>query len=285
MVLENQMQNESGTPNQPGREGQDFPSVIFKIQGNMYCVDSRYIEALIQLPEFVTLPDAPPVIRGVFPHRGDFVTIFDMRTALGMRSLADEFDVFAAMLDKRKEEHIQWVEALETSIRTGEAFKLSHDPHACAFGRWYDNFKSDEYMINAHLKKIDEPHQRLHRLADEMDACRGIADPVERERRLEALLQQAGGVLMPAIVRLLDETKEVFRDSMLHEMTLVLSDARLGLVVDEVMMVEQLLPARQEDKLSEANRSSYLAGIRRSRTVPNTIFELDIPRILQAAAV
>lgn len=262
--------------------GESFPFVIFKINGGLYCVNSKYIETLSRLPKFETLPEMPPAITGIFPYRDTFITMFDMRTAFGMPSLSEEFDAFSLMLDQRKEDHARWVEELERTARSGEAFQLSSDPHACAFGKWYDHFESDSYVINTHMKKIDEPHKRLHLAAEEVAECLRISDRDRQEETLEAILKRVKEESMPAILRLLDETKDIFHSVMFHEMVLILSDARLGLVVDEVLVVDELPPVR--DQLDTVHGSPLVSGIRRSKKFTDVILELDVPRLLEAQA-
>lgn len=262
---------------------EELPFIIFRIKDSLFCVNSRYIERLLQLPEFVTLPQSPPVFTGIFPYRDNFITMFDIRTAFGMENLAEEFAAFSDMLEQRKEDHIQWVTELERSIQTGDEFTLSDDPHACAFGVWYDNFESDNHLIISHLKKIEEPHNQLHHAANEVEECMHINDSQERESKLQQILSHIKHELMPAITGLLDETKDVFYATQFREMVLVLSDSRLGLVVDEVLSVEYLLLEKQENKLINSNCSDYICGVRESETYSDIILELDIPQIKKTA--
>lgn len=262
-----------------------YPSVVFRVKGGLYCINSVYIETLCQLPAFETLPESPPVITGIFPYRDTFITMFDMRTAFGLEPLSGEFSAFSEMLDQRKEDHIRWVAELERCVAEGEAFTLSSDPHACAFGKWYDHFKSDRHAINTHMQKIDEPHKQLHLAAVEVEECRRIQDPALREEKLREVLERVRGKSMPEIIRLLDETKELFRSTMFQEMVLVLSDARFGLVVDEILMVDQLSPAEDQSGLSSLPCSPLLCGIMKSAKIPDVIFEVDVPRILQMMEV
>ena len=47
-------------------------------------------------------------------------------------------------------------------------FSLSRDPHQCAFGKWYDNFKTDNEDLRSILNRFDEPHKKIHALADSL---------------------------------------------------------------------------------------------------------------------
>lgn len=67
----------------------EYPSVIFKVDGVYYCINSKYIETLIQLPDFTGLPEASDDILGVFPYRDNFITTFDIRTIFGLPKITE----------------------------------------------------------------------------------------------------------------------------------------------------------------------------------------------------
>ena len=52
---------------------------------------------------------------------------------------------------------------------------------------------------------------------------------------------------MPAILKLLDETKDVFRSSVYKEMVLLLDGTKWGIVVDEIISVENLTVIEQKE--------------------------------------
>ena len=54
-------------------------------------------------------------------------------------------------------------------VKENGKFTLARDPHQCAFGKWFDNFKTDNIAVSEVLKKFDAPHKRIHALADEIE--------------------------------------------------------------------------------------------------------------------
>lgn len=257
------------------------PSILFRLCGGLYCADSRYVSTIMELPEYTTLPDAPPYITGIFPYRGSSVTMFDLRAALKQPSLSDEFSDFCKMLDARKQDHIDWVNAFEHSIESGEHFSLAADPHKCKLGKWYDTFKTDSSVLSTHLAKLEDPHRKLHELAISLEHQK---EPGQKgaPKDYQALYQKAHGEYMPKVLDVLEEAKEIFRTREFHEMVLVLSgNTHLGLVVDEILSVETV----EEEQQGSQQLITYSPYIRRIVKSPNKselILEIDLPAVLNA---
>ncbi len=72
------------------------------------------------------------------------------------------------MLTEREKDHIEWVQALEDSLLNDTPFVKAKDPHKCAFGQWYDTFKSRGETLMEALSEFDKPHTQIHSLADKL---------------------------------------------------------------------------------------------------------------------
>ncbi len=258
------------------------PSILFRLNGGLYCADSRYVSTIMELPKYTPVPDAPPYISGIFSLRGSSVTLFNLRAALKLQSLHEEFDDFTTMLDARKQDHINWVAALERSVKTGEPFSLATDPHKCKLGKWYDSFKTDSTELASHLARMEEPHRLLHESAQRMEQCEATGDCEAIATCKQTALEEVRGIYMPKVLSVLEDAKEIFRIREFHEMVLVLSgDTSLGLTVDEVLSVEMV-----EEELAGAHnqlmtRSPYIRRVVRAPGQDELILELSIPDILQ----
>lgn len=258
----------------------NYPSIVFRVKGELFCANSKYISTILQLPDYEKLPDSHPCITGIFPYRGDIIQMFDLRTALQIPSLAQEYEEFSMMLDARKQDHVNWVNELERSVMAGEEFTLATDPHKCKLGMWYDSFSCENSAVNFHLRKIEEPHEKLHAAALETARCEQKCDLCSREECLKSVLERVKEQSMTVILKLLEECKEIFKNSVYHEMALVLSgDSRLGLVVDEVLSVEELYPAEGQEAMKLLHTSPYIAGVVKSRKLDGLILELNLPAI------
>lgn len=269
--------------NQPLENDIQSPSILFRLNGGLYCADSRHISTIMELPEYTTLPDTPPYITGIFPLRGNSITMFDLRAALKQRSLSEEFDEFTAMLDARKQDHVNWVSALEHSIESGERFPLATDPHQCKLGKWYDHFKTDSSELAAHLTKMENPHRRLHEAALRAQQCNehNSWDGVINCKK--AIFNEVHDEYMPKVLDVLESAKEIFRAREFHEMVLVLSgETSLGIVVDEVLsveMVEEEVLGTQQQLMS---RSPYIQRIVKSPNYNELILEINVPAIMRS---
>lgn len=264
-----------------------YPSVLLKIHGELYSISSKNVSSILQLPKFKPIPNAPENILGVFPFRGEAVPLIDMRIVFNMPTLKQEYQEFSQMLETRKQDHITWVKTLEDSIKTKKPFTLATDPHKCAFGKWYDNYKSENNAINFHLRKLDEPHKNLHRAAEETVKCEEKCDECTRNECKKVTLEHAKEIYMPTIIHLLDEAKELFK-TIYHEMVLVLNDGRqIGIVVDEVLAVEDLEEFNGTGKnlFSISNSSNFINGIMISPKTKDLILELDDKELLNTTNV
>lgn len=259
------------------------PSILFRLNGGLYCADSRYISTIMELPKHTTLPDAPPYISGIFPLRGSSVTMFDLRSALKLQSMTEEFNNFTAMLDDRKQDHVDWVTALEHSIETSEHFPLATDPHKCNLGKWYDNFKTNSSELSAHLARMEEPHRKLHEAAIRAEQCNKANSTDDVSNCKKSVIDEARNKYMPKVLDVLESAKEIFRAREFHEMVLVLSgDTSLGVVVDEVLSVETV----EEEVLGIQHQlmtySPYIQRIVKSPGYSELILEINIPSIIRA---
>lgn len=138
--------------------------IIFKVQSNVCGVSAAFVKEMIALPAVRPVPEAVSFIRGVINLRGTVYKVLDMRLLMGMKSFKEEYDALANNLHQRKQDHINWLTELENSVKENRDFKLTTDHHACAFGKWYDNYKADNFEVNEMLKEFDAPHQRIHKI-------------------------------------------------------------------------------------------------------------------------
>lgn len=258
-----------------------LPFIVFRVHGELYCVNSRDITAIIPVPSHKPVPNAPACVTGMFHYQNGVYNMLDLRSVFSLRTMEQEFTQFGDMIDARKQDHIEWVNELERSIKAEEPFTLATDPHCCKFGQWYDNFHTENSTVQFVLHKIDEPHRLLHQAAVEVQNCAGQCESCTRAECLKSILDRAKEEYMPEILSLLDETKEIFKSHIYHEMVLVLNGSEhIGVVVDEVLSVEDLLPLRARESMDRMNACAYLTSVYRTAKAPDMILELDVPALL-----
>lgn len=259
------------------RAAQDeLPWVVFRLQHIHYAVQSAHIQGIMVMPDTVTpLPDMQGYFMGIMPLREFVVPLLDLRRLFGMVSTQEEIREFQETIELRKEDHIQWARELRRCSESGEPFTLTTDPHQCAFGQWYDHYQADSLALAHQLKKIEDPHQLLHATAVKME------DPHLDEAGRQRLIEEAER-LIPVIVSALDESSRLFA-SINRGMVIVLSrdDAQVGIVVDEVLSVEELEIVT--DMKSSRQQAEYILQIAKSDKIAGEILTVDDSLLLATA--
>lgn len=107
-----------------------------------------------------------------------YVSLWDR---LGQTSSYVEYEELLTMLPQRRQDHLDWMAALEESIRSGAAFAKARNPRECAFGKWYYAYHSQDRRLGLLLGQFEQPHSAIHGLADT------LLGMVERGDRAAAL--------------------------------------------------------------------------------------------------
>lgn len=263
-------------------EEQMLPWLIFRIGEELYAINSSYISYItMKSDELTKVPDMNPACFGLMPYQGGYVTIISLRTLFGMVTLEQEYDKFQVMIEDRKQDHLHWVEELERSVREHSEFHLAVDPHQCAFGKWYDNFESEQLSVNNHLSKIDLPHKQLHQCAEKVMRCYSENGDLDWPCA-EGVLEQLDKKIVPQIVKLLDETKEIF-SNYFREMIIVLEnkDERIGLIVDEVLSVDDLEMMESNLHINQDIRCSvYMTDVAKFHHNDQMVYLLDGEKLI-----
>lgn len=264
-------------------ESMEFPWAIVKIFNQKYALNCRHVESMNVLPEEIsTIPNAKKSVRGVIKHRGKIVTVIDIRTLFSLPTIEEEYEEFAAMLDQRKQEHVRWVDTLEQSMKKGEAFTLATDPHKCAFGMWYDGYKSNKHHVNFELSKIDEPHRKLHGMALEAEKLKETLEGEALRKAQEDLIIKLRSDYMAKVLQLIDNTKALMKESN-KSMVLILEtgDAPVGLVVDEIVSVTEIRKISSEESLDSVRNSPYVCGVGEEEKTREIVMLLNEAEIIK----
>ena len=102
---------------------------------------------------------------GVITFQNNTVQLFDFNKLLGSENHQQTMKALIDKLDEMELQHKEWVDALEKSLTTNTPFTKALDPNKCAFGQWYNQFKTDNEELSEVLQRFDEPHKKLHGLA------------------------------------------------------------------------------------------------------------------------
>jgi purine-binding chemotaxis protein CheW len=198
--------------------------------------------------------------------------LFDLRSRLGMPTAEAELrsllDIFAA----RERDHRSWYAALQRAVHQGEPFGLTLDPTKCAFGRWYHEYRTDNLVVSAQLRRIDAPHRRLH--ARGATALAHLA--AGRRKEAMAEVDAIGETEFRDTVAYFKEAQDSLADEAREVAVVVEHEGRdIALAVDAAEMVERLSPVE-----SERRESPFVEGYAQRAGKGGFVLLLDVPRLL-----
>jgi len=218
-----------------------MPWVITHLGTSLFGLNCAMVREIVVMPEVCRVPGAPKFIRGVINLRGRVTPLVDLRRRLGMRTSIEEAEALCGLMEQRAQDHRRWHEELEASVKEERRFTLARDPHQCAFGKWYDNFKTDNVAVSGVLKKFDAPHKNIHALAGEVDEL------VAKGRAGQAIekFEHARNGVLATMLRLFADFQQMIR----REVAVVLngSAGAYAVSVDSVASVEKLSEAGLEE--------------------------------------
>jgi len=170
---------------------------------------------------------------GIVKHHGVPVRVFDFAEFLGISSCGEQKEALVSTLVTREQDHIDWLNALEHSIKTDEAFTKARDPHQCAFGQWYDHFETRDEELKEIMSQFDAPHQRIHALADRLLSLKekGCSEQALRDLNMERI------TTLVELRRLFDRARGQIQDSIRSVLLFVTTDGkapRVALRLDEI---------------------------------------------------
>lgn len=248
------------------------PMVLIRVGSSVCALSSSDVREMVSTPPVRSVPNAPPGIRGLINMRGQVMPLRGLRECFGLPSLQDETEGFVKLLRDREQDHRKWLGELEACVLERRSFTLTTNPHACAFGKWYDTFRTENLMFTMALRRFDAPHKRIHAAGAEIVAAMALGRHDECARILEdaksttfALLQTA---FADAIQTVTDEQREI---------TVVLSrdGCNVGLAVDAVESVERLTAVDTSEMEAATQYPELVQGVGRRSKDGKLVLVLD----------
>jgi purine-binding chemotaxis protein CheW len=222
----------------------DVPWVIFNLLDQQFAVSASYVREMVAMPLISEIPKSPENIRGLINIRGQVIPVMDLRSKLGMKSTVDNQEELVELFYQKEQDHKNWLAELESSVRENREFKLATDPHKCAFGKWYDNYKTENKTLATYLAKFDTPHQKIHAIAIKV---KEMAEKGDHEGAF-GIINRTRDDELAEMIRLFSQARTLAKEST-HEIALVLQwhDKTMALSVDSVETVEQLSDSKIEE--------------------------------------
>ncbi|MGE5431983.1 MAG: chemotaxis protein CheW [Syntrophomonadaceae bacterium] len=253
---------------------QNLPYVICGVKKQLIGISCQYVRELVILPQVTQLPDMSSSVRGVFNNRGTIVPVVDLRSKLSLESAKNELEDLVSLLHQREQDHKNWIEELYNSTVENRPFKLTTDPHKCAFGKWYDSFSTANYILSLQLEKFDEPHKMIHSFAH-------TVEKLKLENKFDEafkVIEDARNTKLKELVNLFEETRQLLQRT--HREMAVITEIRgksSAIAVDRVESVEPIAEERMENPPSDfiSQENNLIAKIGRRSASDQFVYILD----------
>ncbi len=115
-----------------------------------------------------SVPSEDAAFLGVKDFMGVPTPIYDLGIAMNKESTKQKNQKLNSLLHNREQDHSNWLDALESSLTDNIPFAQARDPHLCELGKWLESFQTDNTDLSDVLAKMDEPHKRIHSLAEKL---------------------------------------------------------------------------------------------------------------------
>jgi len=235
-----------------GKFDQNRQIFTFFVEDMMFGLDVENVLMLGQdVNDIQRLPVEERGFCGVTKFQGTVVPVLDFAHRLGIPSGIDSKSGILEILKQREQDHLEWINALENSIKTGAAFTKATAPNECAFGQWYNQFDTRDETLKELLLAFAEPHNMIHALAEELLNLRDIGKEEEAVERLAHARATTLRRLRGLFNRARDQISSGMRQVLLF-VTLDGKTPRYALMIDEINDVINYTPADFQSSRSGA---------------------------------
>lgn len=219
-----------------------------------FAIPASQVLHISRLPKIKKIPNADPAISGTISFRNSVISTINLRYFLGYETLEDQAKEMTIMLEKRKEEHIAWINEFEHCVKNDLPFSLQLNPMLCNFGKWFYSFKTENKTLQLLLNRFEQPHNIIHGIAAKAFAL------VEKDRKDEALalIEQTRNKELKTMIALFEEFEKTFEE-MTRSLVIVIwaGSQTIGFTVDSVKSVIKLSPI-SEDEIKDSSVSHAL---------------------------
>jgi purine-binding chemotaxis protein CheW len=255
-----------------------MPWAIVQANKQLFAMPTQDMREIIMPRETARVPNVPEYILGVTNIRGSVMPLLDLRKRIGLPSAAEETEQFCALMEHREQDHRKWLAELAASVNERRAFGLTTDPHKCAFGKWYDVYRSDDPWITAQLRKFGAPHQEIHAIGIEVslvsqNACAEAEELITRTR---------DGALAK-MLKLFAELKDLVRCTTRGTAVILINKAKpFAVLVDLALSIEKFPPDAIEDvaELVRVRNDGVVRQLAKRAKTKQIVLLLDTDRLL-----
>lgn len=245
------------------------------LENALYGIELDCIREILTIDKVHPLPTSVPYARGAIMVRGNPIPLVDMRMFFGKSSYLAERSKIADILNQRKQDHIDWLNELESCVNENRDFKKATDPTKCAFGVWLESYVPDTPELAREIASFHEPHGEIHEVGIQVVSLIK-AGKIDKAR---IRLAEAREYELKRMLNLFDEIRHYLVNH-LRETAIIVSDGNMqcGLIVDAVREI------KSRDSFSENDYA--MAGITKgvSRVLSNgeeALTVLDVSEVLK----
>lgn len=204
--------------------------LLVQIGQRQFALTLSEVRHIVPLPH--DFPFGGAGVAEYYPFEGEPLRFVSGWDVMGAQTEYQEFAELQPMLPLRRQDHIDWMAALDMSIRTGAAFSKARDPHECAFGKWYYGYHAKDRRLSVLLSSFEQPHAHIHGLADQL---LGLAEAGKRDEAI-AGFETAKETTLANLLDLFDTTGQLL-GALQRRIVIILEsgDTRCALGVDMVL--------------------------------------------------
>ena len=225
-------------------DSEELTVFTFWIGDELFAIDIANILSITQdLDNLLRTPVQSKGLTGIINYLGNPVAVYNFAEMLSMQSTRDLKNKLVDLLNAYEKDHVDWVDALERSLKDDVPFEKVRDPNMCAFGKWYNKFETRDEALTDIMKHFDEPHKKIHALADELLG-------LKEQGKLEAALEK----LDVARVTTLNYLKKYFTHARnqiqetLHTVVInITNDGSIPIIALQIDEIHEVMNFKQED--------------------------------------
>ncbi|MEO5377512.1 MAG: chemotaxis protein CheW [Magnetococcus sp. DMHC-6] len=216
----------------------DVEYLVFTVNQSQYGVPYFDVVSVMDIPNPTAIPHQPLEMRGVIPFREGSIPLFDLRVCFGLKARTQETEELITTMAQRKQDHINWVNNLKKEVLNNLPITVQTDPHKCAFGKWYDQFHSDNANLAAYMLRFDAPHKQIHAVGTEITKLQNSGDYIA----CHTLLHRTENETLVRLLELFDGIADQVRKYLLEYVIIFDKQGTLfGIVVDDINFFSLLL--------------------------------------------
>jgi len=157
--------------NQPMIENESGVLTVFTfwIGDELFAID---IDNILSVTQDMDNLLQPPVksrgLMGVINYMDEPVAVYNFAEMLNIASTRHIKVGLVELLNASEQDHIDWLDALEQSLKDDVPFEKEHDAKLCGFSKWYTKFKARDEALTDIIANFATPHEDIHALADEL---------------------------------------------------------------------------------------------------------------------